>query len=63
MGFPRFYVVFRLAAPAINLFVKHPRRAAFQIGDDEARIWSISADLDARDDLLDAAPALGAVVE
>jgi hypothetical protein len=34
-----------------------------QIGDDEARVWSIGADLDARDDLLDPAPARGALIK
>ena len=63
MRLPGFDVVFGLAAPAVD----DPHRAradcVSQVGDDEARIWSVRADLDAGDDALDAAPARGAVEE
>ena len=63
MRLPRFDVVFRLAAPAIDILVKSAGIAVCQICDDEARVRPLRANLDARDDPLDAAPARGAIVE
>src|SRR4051794_13171370 len=60
---PRFDVVLRRAAPAIELFIKHTRGACGQARDDEAGVCSVGAGLDARDDALDPAPAGSAVVE
>lgn len=63
MCFPRIDVVFRLTAPTIDILIKRVGVAAVQIGDDEARVGSIRANFDARDDPLEAAPTLGRVVE
>src|SRR4051794_27199737 len=63
MGLPGFDVVFCLTAPAIDIFIKSAGVAAFQICDDEARVRSIRADLDPRDDPLDTAPTPCPVVE
>ena len=56
-------MIFRLAAPAIIIFVEPAGVALHQIGDDEARVGPLRAGLDAGDDALDAAPARGAVVK
>ena len=53
-------MVFGVAAPAIDVFVEAAVVAAFQIGDDEARSGPLLAP---GDDPLDAAPALGAVIQ
>ena len=63
MGLEGFDVVFRLAAPAVDVFVERAGVAPGQVGDDEARVRPLRADFDAGDDALDAAPALRAVVE
>src|SRR3954467_3351845 len=60
---PRFDVVLRRAAPAVELFIKHTRVACGQARDDEAGVCSSGTGLDARDDPLDPAPARGGVVE
>src|SRR3954470_13188335 len=60
---PRLDVIFRLTAPAINVFVEHASVSGRQARDDEAGVCSVGAGLDARDDALDPAPAGGAVVE
>src|SRR5208283_4451680 len=60
---PGFDVVFGLAAPAIDVFVKPARVAAPEIGDDEAGVGAVFANFDASGDPLDAAPALRAVEE
>ena len=56
-------MIFRLAAPAIIIFVEPAGVALHQIGDDEARVGPPRAGLDAGDDALDAAPARGPVVK
>src|SRR5215211_6866375 len=63
MRLPRFDVVLRRAAPAINVFIEHARASGWQARDDEAGVCSIGPGLDATDDPLDPAPAGGAVVE
>ena len=63
MRLPRLDMVFGLAAPAIEVFVKRAGVAPFQIGDDEACVGSLGADFDAGDYPLDPAPALRAVEE
>src|SRR5664280_645473 len=63
MRLPGFDVVFRLAAPAVDILVKDAGVARFQIGDDEACVGPFRADFDACDDPLDAAPARGPVEE
>ena len=63
MVFPRLDVVLGLAAGAIEPLVEVLGAAAFEVGDDEAGIGSLGPGLDAGDDALDPAPALGGVVE
>ena len=63
MRLPRLDVIFGLAAPAIDILVERAGVALLQIGDDEARVGSFRAGLDAGDDALDAAPARGPVVK
>src|SRR5208283_3010968 len=63
MRLPGFDVIFRLAAPAIIIFVEPAGVALHQIGDDEACVGPLRAGLDAGDDALDAAPARGPVVK
>jgi hypothetical protein len=63
MGLPGFDVVLRLAAPAVDVLIEPAGVALFQIGDDEARVRSLRADLDAGDDALDAAPTRGPIVK
>src|SRR5512144_1796328 len=63
MGFPGFYVVFRLSTPAIELLVQRPAVAVAEVGDDEAGIGAVAAGLDAGDDAADPAPGLGGVME
>src|SRR5271169_5833154 len=60
---PRLDVVFGLAAGAIEPVVKVLGAAAVQVGDNEAGIGSLGPSLDAGDDALDPAPALGGIVE
>src|SRR3954465_8917742 len=60
---PRFDVVLRRAAPAIDVFIKDTRVSGRQARDDEAGVCSIGPSLNAGDDALDPAPAGGAVVE
>jgi hypothetical protein len=56
-------VIFRAAAPAINVLVERVRSAACEIGDDEPGVGSPVARFDARNDAFDAAPTRGAVVK
>src|SRR5512144_2197249 len=63
MGLPGFDVVFRAAAPAINVLVESLRPAAFEIGHDEPGVGSLFACFDACNDAFDAAPTPGAVVK
>ena len=63
MGFPGLDVIFRLASPAIDLFVEPAWRALFEVGDDKAGVGTLVADFDPGDDPLDAAPAFRAVVK
>jgi hypothetical protein len=63
MRLPGFDVVFRFAAPAIDLFIKNAGVACLEVGDDEARIASFRPGFDAGDDALDAAPVRGTVEE
>jgi hypothetical protein len=63
MRFPGLDVIFGLAAPAVNILIEHTGIALLEIGDNEACVGSVRAHLDTGDDTLDAAPALGPVVE
>src|SRR4249919_790764 len=63
MRLPGLDVIFGLAAPAVDILVKHTSIADLQVRDDEACIGSVRAGLDAGDDALDAAPAFSAVEE
>jgi hypothetical protein len=63
MRLPRLDVVFHNAAAAIDVLVESASVAAGQVGDDEARVGSVGAGLDAGDDALDPAPARSAVEE
>src|ERR1019366_6860906 len=63
MRLPGFDVVLRLAAPAVDVLVEPAGVALFQIGDDEARVRPLRADLDAGDDAFDAAPTRRPVVK
>ena len=56
-------MVFRLAAPAVDILVKYTGVADLQVGDDEACVGPFRAGLDTGDDPLDAAPAGGPVEE
>src|SRR5436305_8608242 len=63
MRFPGLDVVFSLAAPAVMILIERAAVALLEIGDDETRVGSVLADLDAGDDALDAAPTRGAIVK
>src|SRR5512132_320476 len=63
MSFPGLDVVFRLAAPAVELLVQRLATAMAEVGDDEAGIGALAAGLDAGDDAADPAPAAGGVME
>src|SRR6202140_4899855 len=63
MRLPGLDVIFGLAAPAINILVEHTGVALLEIGDNEACVGPVRSHLDAGDDTLDAAPALGPVIE
>ena len=63
VGLPGFDVVLGLTAPAVDILVEPTGVALLQIGDDEARVRTLRADLDAGDDALDAAPTRGPVVK
>ena len=56
-------MVFRLAAPAVDILVKDTGVADLQVGDDEACVGPFRAGLHTGDDPLDAAPAGGPVEE
>ena len=56
-------MVLGLAAPAVHVLVEPTGVALLQIGDDEARVRPLRADLDAGDHAFDAAPARGPVVK
>src|ERR1041384_2729585 len=60
---PRLDVVLRVAALAVDLFIKHTRVSGRQACDDEAGVGPLGPGLNAGDDALDPAPARGAVVE
>src|ERR1700730_11905982 len=63
MCLPGLDVVFRLAAPAVDILVKYTGVTDLQVGDDEACVGPFRAGLDTGDDPLDAAPAGGPVEE
>src|SRR3977135_3814640 len=63
MRLPGLDVVFRLAAPAVDILVKYTDVADLQAGDEEACVGPFHAGLHAGDDPLDAAPAGGPVEE
>ena len=63
MRLPGLDVVFRLAAPAVDILVKYTGVADLQVGDNEACVGPVRAGLDAGYDPLDAAPARGPVEE
>lgn len=63
MRLPRLDVVLGSAAPAVDILVERLGLATCKVGDDEAGVGTLGADLDPRDDALDAAPAGGAVKE
>src|SRR2546430_11510127 len=46
MCLPGLDVIFRLAAPAVDIFVEHARVADVKIGDDEACIGAFVSDLE-----------------
>ena len=56
-------MVFRLAAPAVEVLVEGTAVAVAEVGDDETGIGAVAAGLDARDDAADPAPAAGGVEE
>ncbi len=56
-------MIFGLAAPAVDIFVKHAGVADRQVRVDEPRVGLLRADFDASDDPLDAAPAFGPIEE
>ena len=56
MGLPGFDVIFRAAAPAVNVLVDRLRSAACEIGDDEPGVGSLFARFDARNNTFDATP-------
>src|SRR3981081_3059789 len=58
MRLPGLDMVFRLAAPAVDILVKYTGVADLQVGDDEACVGPFRAGLHTGDDPLDAAPAL-----
>ena len=58
MGFPGLDVVFRLAAPAVEVLVQRPPVAVAEVGDDKAGIGALVTGLDASDDPADPAPGL-----
>src|SRR5215207_6384526 len=60
---PRLDVIFRIAAPAINVLIKGTSVSGRQARDDEAGVCSIGPSLNAGDHPLNPAPARGAVVE
>ena len=63
MGFPGLDVVFRPAAPAVDVLVQRAAVAVAEVGDDEAGVGAVAAGLDAGDDAADPAPGLGGVEE
>ena len=63
MRLPGLDVVFRLAAPAVDILVKYAGIADLEVGDDEAGVGPFRAGLDTGDDPLDAAPAGGPIEE
>src|SRR3954470_9178756 len=63
MRLPALYVIFRLAAGAIEFLIEPPPPAVAQAGDNEAGIRPLRPDFDAGNDPLGPAPAAGGVVE
>src|SRR5208337_731546 len=63
MRLPGLDVVFRFAAPAVDILVKYTGVADLQVGDDEACVGPFRAGLDTGNDPLDAAPTRGPVEE
>src|SRR5215469_16403623 len=63
MVLPRLDVVLGLTARAVEPLVKVLGAAALETGDDEPGIGSLNPGLDAGDDTLHPAPALGGIVE
>ena len=63
MRLPGLDVVLGRAAPAVDILVERLGLSAGEVGDDEAAIGPLGADLDPGDDALDAAPTGGPVNE
>lgn len=63
MRLPRLDVVLGRAAPAVEVRVERLGLATGKVGDDEAGIGTLGADLDPRDDVLDAASTGGPIQE
>src|SRR5512147_164578 len=63
VGFPSLNVIFRLAAPAVEVLVEGTAAAVAEGGDDEAGIGAVAAGLDAGDDAADPAPGVCGVEE
>ena len=63
MRLPGLDVVLGRAAPAVDILVERLGLSAGEVGDDEAGVGALIADLDAGDDALNPAPAGGAVEE
>src|ERR1700692_1784379 len=63
MRLPGFDVVLGLAAPTVDILVEPTGVALLQVGDDEARVGPLRADLDAGDDAFDPAPTRRSVVK
>ena len=63
MRLPGLDVVLGRAAPAVDILVERLGLSTGEVGDDEAGVGALIADLDAGDDALDPAPTGGAVEE
>lgn len=63
MSLPRLDVVLGRAAPAVEVRVERLDLATGKVGDDEADVGTLGADLDAGDDVLDAASTGGPIQE
>src|SRR4051794_1666401 len=63
MRLPGLDMVFRLAAPAVDILVEYTGVANLQVGDNKARVGPFRAGLDTGDDPFDTAPTCGPVEE
>lgn len=63
MRFPGLDVVLGRSAPAVDILVERLGLSTGEVGDDEAGVSTLGADLDPRYDALDAAPAGGPIQE